>query len=128
MVDDQGEPCGVCRFIWQRQGARMSLKHLDGWRPRDLIAHRGGRFDGEDAEVEPVAEGSGERTGPRADVHQGHSRRRAQVTSYRLAPLRESVARDLADCLECGSGLLVIADPGHVMPPCWCRLVAYGRS
>src|ERR671916_64643 len=57
--------------------------------------------------------------GPRADVHQRHSLRRAQVTSYRLAPLREPVAWDLADRLERCSGLLVIADPGHVMPPCW---------
>src|SRR5215813_13519384 len=119
-MNDKGEPCGVCRFIWQRQGARISLKHLDGWCPRDLIPHRGRRLDCEDAEVEPVAEDSGERTGPRADVHQSHSLRRAQVTSYRLAPLRESVAWDLADRLERCSGLLVIADPGHVMPPCWC--------
>src|SRR4029453_18747251 len=87
---------------------------------RDLVPHRRRRLDCEDAEVEPVAEGSGEGTGPRADVHQSHSLRRAQVTSYRLAPLRESVAWDLADRLERCSGLLVIADPRHVIPPCWC--------
>src|SRR4029453_16791360 len=85
---------------------------------RDLVPHRRRRLDCQDAEVEPVAEGSGELTGPRADVDQRHSRRRAQVTSYRLAPLRESVAWDLADSLECCGGLLVIADPGHVIPPC----------
>ena len=35
--------------------------------------------------------------------------------SYRLAPLRESDAWDLADSLERRGGLLVIADPGRVM-------------
>src|SRR5215471_15241711 len=124
-MKDKREPRGVCRFVWQRQGTRISLKYLDGRCPRDLIAHRGRRLDCEDAEVEPVAEGSGERTGPRADVHESHSLRRAQVTSYRLAPLQESVAWDLADRLVGRGGLLVIADPGHVMPLCWCLPRAY---
>src|SRR5919198_701530 len=84
------------------------------------LALRGRRLDCEDGQVEPVAEGGGERTGPRANVHQSHSLRGAQVTSYRLAPLRESVTWDLADRLVRCSGLLVIADPGYVMPPCWC--------
>src|SRR5262249_30279459 len=53
------------------------------------------------------------------DVHHSHALRRAEVTSYRLAPLRESVAWDLADRFERRSGLLVIADPGHRMSPCW---------
>src|SRR5919197_4039523 len=83
-----------------------------------MSSHRGRRLDREDAEVEPVAEGSGEHTGPRADVHQSQSVRRAQVTSYRLAPLRESVAWDLAHRLERFSGQLVIADPGHVRAAC----------
>jgi hypothetical protein len=55
--------------------------------------------------------------GPRADVDQNHSLRRAQVTSDRLAPLPKSVAWDLADRLVGCSGAFVIADPGHAMPP-----------
>src|SRR5690348_11313700 len=120
VVKDKGEPRGVCGFIWQRQGARISRTHLDGRCPRDLLPHRGRWLDCENAEIEPVAEGSGEHAGPCANVHQSHSLRRAEVTSYRLTPLRESVAGDLADRLERCSGLLVIADPGHLMPPC-CR-------
>src|SRR6187551_1489278 len=71
------------------------------------------------ANVLHVAEGSGERTGSRADVHESHSRRRAQVTSYRLATLREPIARDLADRLVRRSGRLVITNPGQFTPPCW---------
>src|SRR4029450_222648 len=117
VVNDEGKPCGVYGFIWQRKGTRISLERLDGRCPRDVIPHRGGRLDCENAEVEPVAEGRGERTGSRADVQQSHPLRRVQVTSYRLKPLRESVVGDLADRLERCSGLLVIADPGHLMPP-----------
>src|SRR6476620_1719711 len=123
VVKHEGEPRGVCRFIRQRQGARSSLKHLDRRYPRDLIPHRGRRLDREDAEVEPIAESGGEHTCPRADVDQSHSFRRAQVASHRLAPLRESVPWDLPDRLERRSGLLVVADPGHVVPPCRQRLV-----
>src|SRR5213592_2277031 len=94
---------------------RSHSPRAPGWRvSAGSVSHRGRRLDCEDAEVEPVAEGSGERTGPRADVDQSHSRRRTEMTSYRLAPLRESVAWDLADRLERRSGLLVIGDPGHV--------------
>ena len=114
MVDHEGQPGAVRRAVWKREGAGVALQHLDVRSARNLGPHRRRRFDREDAETEPVAEGSGERTGPRADVHQSHPVRRAQVTSYCLAPLRESVAWDLADRLEGCSRLLVIADPGHV--------------
>src|SRR5262249_28320230 len=43
-----------------------------------------------------------------------HGWRRTEVPSHRLAPLREAGAWDLANRLERGGGLLVIADPGHL--------------
>jgi hypothetical protein len=112
VVNDEGEPGGACRFIWQRQSACISFKRLGRRCPRNLIPHRGCRLDGEDVEVEPVTESSGELAGPRADVHQGHPLRWTQVTSYRLAPLREPVAWHLAGRLVRRSCGRVIADPG----------------
>src|SRR5215217_107327 len=109
-------------------GRSQSRKHLDGRCPGDLVPHRRRRLDGEDAEVEPVAEGSGELTGAGADVDQRHPLRGAQVPSYRLAPLREPVAWDLADRLERCRGLLVIADPGHVRAPCWATFLILSWS
>jgi hypothetical protein len=48
------------------------------------------------------------------------------VASYRLAPLRESVAWDLADRLERRRGLVVIADPGHACLLAGAHFVAHG--
>jgi hypothetical protein len=64
VVKDQRQPDGVGRSSCQREGAGSSGKHLDGRCPRDLLPHRRRRLDGQDAEVKPVAEGSGELTGP----------------------------------------------------------------
>src|SRR5215510_16502119 len=99
----------------------MSPEHLDVRRPGDLIPHRVRWLDCEHADVEPVAEGSGEHTGSRADVQHRYCRRRAQVTPDRLAPLREAVAWEIAGGLVRRGGRLVVADPGQLVPPCWSR-------
>jgi hypothetical protein len=109
--------CGVREVVCQREGAGVSFEDLDARAARDLGPHRRRRLDREDAKAEPVAEDGRERAGPRPDVGQGHPRRRAQVTPYCAAPRGEPVPRDLANCLERRRGLIVVADPGHVVPP-----------
>ena len=63
VVNDEGQPGGVCRFIRHWQGECISVDGLDGGCPRDLLPHRGGRLDRDDLDVEPIAERRGELTG-----------------------------------------------------------------
>jgi hypothetical protein len=41
------------------------------------------------------------------------------VTAYRVTPVPEPISRDLADRFERRRGLVVVGDPGHVVPPDW---------
>ena len=72
VVDHEGQPYAVGRVVWQRESAGVSLQHPDVRAARNMGPHRCRRFDREDVETEPVAEGGRELAGPRADIHQGH--------------------------------------------------------
>jgi hypothetical protein len=61
---------------------------------------------------------------PAPMFHQRHARRRPEMPPDCLAPRPEPVSRDLADGLIRRRGLVVVADPGHPVPPyCPCRRV-----
>jgi hypothetical protein len=47
-----------------------------------------------------------------------------EMTSYRLSPVQEPLARDLADRFERCSGSLVVVDPGYLSAPSWCVSIA----
>ena len=117
VVDHEGHPGAVRRAVWERHGAGVALQHLDARAARNLGPHRRRRFDREDADAEPIAEGGGERAGPRADVDHGHPGRRAEVPSYRFTPFLEPVSGNLTNRLVRCRGLVVVADSGHVAPP-----------
>ena len=71
-----------------------------------------------------------------ADVRHGHPGHRVEVTSYRVTPVPEPVSRDLTYRFERCRGLVVVGDPGHVVPPDWycsppeavARLYPVGRT
>src|SRR5579859_2198574 len=75
VVEDERQPCAVRRVICQREGVGVSVEYLNARAARDLGPHCRRRLDGEDSEVETVAERGGERAGPSPDVHDAHALR-----------------------------------------------------